>query len=138
MNSSVSDRITTDPASGCWLWTGPLDRDGYGTVYADGKTRRVHRYVYEQLVGPIGARQVLDHLKDDRGPCKHRHCCNPAHLQPVTVEVNAKRVRPWNAEKTHCPQGHPYDQFAVTYACKDGRERRFCRECRRLRDRGQL
>jgi hypothetical protein len=47
----------------------------------------------------------IDHL------CRVRHCVNPAHLEPVTPRVNARRgfgASGRNARKTHCPAGHPY------------------------------
>lgn len=31
----------------CWLWTGPLDPDGYGILKVDGRSRGTHRLVYE-------------------------------------------------------------------------------------------
>jgi len=39
-----------------------------------------------------------------------------------------------NAEKTHCPQGHPYDE-ANTY--RKPRGDRECRICRRERERAR-
>lgn len=32
---------------GCWLWTGPPDKDGYGRFWLAGKTRKAHRVAYE-------------------------------------------------------------------------------------------
>jgi hypothetical protein len=37
--------------------------------------------------------------------------------------------------KTHCPHGHPYDEFNTkTYTRKDGSQGRQCRECHRNRE----
>ena len=69
---------------GCWEWQGALN-DGYGIVGRDGTTRRVHRVVYEALVGPIPNGMDLDHL------CRNRRCCNVLHLEPVTRRENLAR-----------------------------------------------
>lgn len=135
------EHVIIDPQSGCWLWQGATDRDGYGIARVDGQMRRVHRAVYEQQIGPIPTRHVLDHLLADRalapGPCRSRACCNPAHVEPVTVAVNGARVRNWHAAKTHCPQGHPYADHGRVYRCRDGHERRFCMACRQERNRAR-
>jgi hypothetical protein len=65
----------------CWLWLGPLNRHGYG-IYSN---KRTHRIAYELLVGAVPRGLELDHL------CRVRNCCNPAHLEAVTHQVNAKR-----------------------------------------------
>lgn len=114
--------------SGCWLWTGSLDRRGYGqfTVnYADGsrRTLRAHRFVYELLIGQLPAELTLDHL------CRVRHCVNPDHLDPVLHRDNVRRGEAGvnNASKTHCSRGH---EFTPENTHWDGRQRN-CRTCRR-------
>ena len=122
----VDKRGPTD----CWLWTGHLNHGGYGQ-FSTGKARYfgAHRWSYEHFVGPVPAGLDLDHL------CRVRHCVNPDHLEPVTRRENLLRGTRNNymASKTHCPQGHPYDE-ANTY-----RHRlavgRSCRACSRLRTR---
>jgi len=73
------------PETGCWIWCGTQSRNEYGRVYHDGKRRQAHRVVYELLVGAIPQGLVLDHL------CRVRCCCNPAHLEAVTVRENTHR-----------------------------------------------
>jgi hypothetical protein len=79
-----------------WLWVGAINSNGYGR-YAQplapgsrgGGRRRfwtAHRFAYDRLVGPIPVGLVLDHL------CGERLCCYPAHLEPVTVQENSRRV----------------------------------------------
>ena len=41
-----------DKSGECWLWTG-CQVHGYGKFSADGKHRYVHRWAYEQFIGPI-------------------------------------------------------------------------------------
>jgi hypothetical protein len=75
-------------------------------------------------VGPIPRGLVIDHL------CRNTICVNPDHMQVVTVRENTLRGNTFqarNLRKTHCPQGHPYDQ-ANTYL---HRGKRHCRICQR-------
>jgi hypothetical protein len=129
----ITNRIVVDPTSGCWLWQGALTRDGYGVVSIDKKTMLVHRVMYSLHVGDIpvgkdGRSFVIDHMNDDRGPCRHRNCCCPAHLQAVEWSANSKFVKPWNAKKEQCPAGHAYDRTSVD---KKGVTRRHCTVCDR-------
>ncbi|MEU0831252.1 HNH endonuclease signature motif containing protein [Streptomyces sp. NPDC005969] len=114
---------------GCWLWTGSTTQ-GYGYVQWQGARRRVHRVVYELLVGPITEGTELDHL------CRIRHCCNPAHLEAVTRRVNnARGLSPTakNRRKTHCPAGHEYD---IRLERRGGVERR-CSRCEKAKRRAR-
>src|SRR5687768_16109176 len=74
---AMDERLVSDPETGCVHWTGRKDRDGYGLVYIEGRSWRVHRYMYTKLVGPIPQKYVLDHL------CKNRDCCAIDHLEAV-------------------------------------------------------
>lgn len=109
----------------CWRWTGARHPAGYGT-FGD---HLAHRRSYELHVGPIPAGLTLDHL------CRNRWCVNPAHLEAVPLVENVMRGESppaRNARKTHCPQGHPYDE-ANTYWTSNGW--RICRACNRERGR---
>lgn len=83
---SLRERVEAriDRSGDCWVWTGNRS-GGYGQVWARRRMLLVHRYVYEQLVGPISEGLVLDHL------CRNLSCCNPAHLEPVTTAENVRR-----------------------------------------------
>lgn len=70
--------------NGCWVWTGAA-RNGYGAVGVGQRVEYVHRWVYEDMVGPIPQGLVLDHL------CVNRLCANPDHVDPVTDAVNKAR-----------------------------------------------
>ncbi len=113
----------------CWLWTGCRDRGGYGRFTHGGKVVGAHRFAYEMLVGPIPTGLELDHVK--AWGCEHRHCVNPAHLEAVLHVVNVRRGDGGRNErdKTHCPQGHAYDE---TNTCHSG-GKRYCLACSRTR-----
>jgi hypothetical protein len=96
-----------------------------------GKRILSHRFSYEHFVGPIPEDLTLDHL------CGNPECVNPEHLEPVTHKENILRGNGWsgrNIRKTHCPQGHPYDD-TNTYLRPGQQGGRDCRECRRARHR---
>jgi hypothetical protein len=116
-----------DKSGDCWLWTGALDRNGYGKVMYAGSLRKSHRLAYELLVGPIPPDRVIDHV------CRVRRCVNPGHLEPVTQRDNVLRGDTGpaaNLAKTHCVHGHPFtgSNLIVTRRT-DGRVRRACRAC---------
>jgi len=118
------DKIWTMVEVGdCWEWQGYLT-NGYGRVKRGGKTQAVHRYIYEQLVGPVDALLDLDHR------CRNRKCCNPDHLEPVTRAVNLNRGVKHQTTKTHCKYNHPYSvENTLQYA-----GRRHCLTCKHWRD----
>lgn len=106
--------------SGCWEWQGTLYPNGYGRFYDHGNHGvRAHRWAYEAWVGPIPKGLVMDHL------CRNRDCVNPLHLEPVTAKTNTNRGRRYNAEKTHCKNGHEFDEVN-TYKYGNSRQ---CRQC---------
>lgn len=112
----------------CWVWTAGRFDSGYGAFgIGGGKLLRAHRYAYEQVVGPIPAGLVLDHL------CRNHPCVNPAHLEPVTDQENLLRgtgAPARNARKTHCKHGHEFTP-ENTHLDKDGY--RACRACWAIR-----
>ena len=129
---SLMARIDKDAAhgQGCWNWIGSKDVNGYGMARYEGGTRsrRAHRVVYETLVGPVPEGLVLDHL------CRNRGCVNPAHLDPVTQQINTLRgIGPTakNAVKTHCSNGHPYEGENLSMGTKGGMPIRRCKACQR-------
>jgi hypothetical protein len=71
-------RVSPEPNTGCWLWTGAPDKDGYGKFQFHKKTVRAHRFAYEAFVGPLDPDLLLRHR------CDVGACVNPDHLQPGT------------------------------------------------------
>ena len=127
----VLARVDTTDAEACWEWPGARWSCGYGMVYDDGRLAPVHRVTYEHLVGPVPEGLTLDHL------CRNRPCCNPLHLEPVTMAENNRRGDGWagrNARKTHCPRGHAYDEENTRTTPSGWRD---CRACNRERMRAR-
>lgn len=116
-----------DRTDSCWLWTGALQPEGYGR-FAPGDTLRrslAHRWSYEFHVGPIPEGLTIDHL------CRVRACVNPAHLEPVTLEENARRGNR-NVDKPRCIRGHEFTP-ENTYSPPSRPQIRDCKTCRQVR-----
>jgi hypothetical protein len=121
--AALEERFIPEPNSGCWLWIGDAQANGYGRY--NGTV--AHRVTYELLVGPIPTGLTLDHK------CRIRCCVNPAHLEPVTNVENVLRgdsVPAKNRRKTHCEHGHPFDEQNTRWLTqKNGNPGRNCRAC---------
>lgn len=115
---------------GCWFWLGAPDKAGYGRVGFNRKDYYAHRLSYEFAHGEIPEGLEIDHL------CKNTLCVNPEHLEAVSHAENVRRGDGWAgryAQKTHCPQGHPYVyENLEKYWLKRGRRR--CLTCKNARE----
>ena len=117
----------------CIEWEGARTcAGGYGRRWVDGKMKRVHRLAWAEAYGPIPEGLHVLHR------CDNPPCHNVDHL---FLGTNGDNVRDCVAkgrhsngqnQKTHCPQGHTYDE-ANTYYRSDGK--RQCRACNRDRAR---
>lgn len=125
------EKVSQEPMSGCWLWTGAVDR-GYGQFSAHaGQHAKAHRFSYELLRGPIPKGLDLDHL------CRVRCCVNPAHLEPVTRKENLRRsplvparvggiaMGKITSARTHCCNGHEY-KIGTFWSGRGYRECKLC------------
>ena len=120
------DRITVDPDTGCWNWSGSTNKDGYPRMHRG----YAHRILYEHHVGPIPAGFTIDHR------CENTHCVNPAHFEAVTQRTNILRGNgpaARNARKTHCIHGHEFTPENTHTRVSHGRTWRDCRTCARTR-----
>lgn len=74
---------------GCQLWTGSLNKAGYGLFTLGGKQFLAHRIAWTLAKGPIPPALDIDHM------CCTRACVNVEHLEPVAPSENTRRqVRP--------------------------------------------
>lgn len=119
----------------CWPWTG-TESEGYGHVASEpGHAQtRAHVVAWRLTYGrPVPVGKHLDHTCHTADPacpagaeCLHRRCCNPAHLEPVTVGENNRRSWQRKLDGATCGKGHTRD--------RDGQGR--CLDCRNDWERG--
>ena len=129
----IMSRVSPEPTSGCWLWTGSAVNKGYGRIrLSDGRSYSAHRLIYEVLRGvTVPLAMVVDHL------CRNPGCVNPDHMEPVTNKENILRgesVSARSAKVTHCPRGHELADGNIRYM-GPSRTHRTCRICARDRKR---
>lgn len=111
----------------CWLWKASTKARGYGRLLFDGKGLPAHRAAYLLFVGPPPDDLVADHL------CRNRACVNPWHIEFVSPRTNCIRgisSPAMNARKTHCKNGHPFDENNTNARSPNVRR---CRACNRDR-----
>lgn len=134
---NASDRffakVKPDP-SGCLIWTGALDSNGYGRFQdIGGRNVPAHRWLLERVFGR-NENLVADHL------CRNPSCVRPTHLEFVTASINIlrgvgpARNRERAASRTHCSREHPLSGENL-YVFVDGRgkKQRRCLTCQRER-----
>jgi len=126
----------------CWPWTAAvMKKTGYGVFHPrKPETKLAHRVAYESQHGAIPDGMYVDHACHNGkgcppGPCPHRKCCNPAHLEAVTNAENVNRSHNSNIQKTHCPRGHAYTPENTRLQIKASTTSRKCITCERERDR---
>ena len=130
MEQSPERLLLADAAadlSDCIFWEGLIHSDGYGVLWPNRKTHfQAHRITYEREHGPLPEGMIVHHV------CENKLCVNVEHLQAMTVREHSILHRTqehgasfWRS-KTHCPQGHPYDE-QNTYQARRGRVCRICR-----------
>lgn len=72
----------------CWEWQGRVSpQTGYGKKQFHSRTLLAHRWMWEQLFGPIPKGAVINHL------CRNRACVNPHHLEVVSQAQNCRHGR---------------------------------------------
>ena len=116
----------------CWVWTAAHNRQGYGVINIAGDTKLAHRVIWEEEYGSVSDGKQVNHH------CDNPPCIRLSHLYAGTHQDNMRDMVQRNTGrketnprslKTHCPQGHPYnEENTYLYAGTRG-----CRVCSRVR-----
>jgi hypothetical protein len=140
INERFDSKWKLDEVTGCHVWTRKPDPYGYGVfgIKVDGRWRRVRasRWSLERALGrPIAPGLSALHR------CDNPPCVNPDHLyegdqlRNITDAVERGRMRPWNAGKGVCINGHEFTPENTMVWQGGGRKvpMRKCRICHRAR-----
>lgn len=90
----------------CWLWTGFVERSGYGRVWWNGKQDLAHRVIYRFVKGEIPDDLVVMHS------CDNPTCVNPEHLSLGTHLDN--RLDCIQKKRTNLPAGQAHHKSLVS------------------------
>lgn len=72
--ADVFAKVSIDPITGCGIWSGVHDKDGYPLIKWSGKTVRVTRLIWTLKYGQIPAGLQVLHS------CDNSKCPNDAHF----------------------------------------------------------
>lgn len=120
---TVLQRIIVNQTTGCHMWIGPKNWNGYGQVRFNNRWSMVHRVIWEHYRGPIPEDLQIDHM------CAVRGCCNVDHLRAVSARENClantcNSIGAQNSRKTECPTcGGPFSFWPNGH--------RYCKPCLR-------
>lgn len=106
----------------CWLWMG-CKSHGYGRFRVAGRTVFAHRWAFEQAYGVIPKGIDVLHLCDTPACVRHDHLYLGTDSENMLDAVAAGTHN--ETRKTHCPQGHPYDEENTRLY----QGRRHCKRC---------
>lgn len=96
MHDKYANSCTIDPVTGCWLYQGSLNTDGYAQIYTkkNGDLNRTGRSAQTAFLLHVVA-FVAANGRDPTGQvshiCDRRHCFNPDHCLDETPQVNNSR-----------------------------------------------
>ena len=79
-----ASRVVEVLPSGCHIWMGGVNDQGYGLIRHGSRHKRAHRVAWEMAKGPIPDGMVILHR------CDVPSCVNPDHLSIGTQAENLK------------------------------------------------
>ena len=119
----------------CWPWTGYSgDHRGYGRFWDTELKCRVgaHRIAWSFVNGEIPDGMHICHV------CDNPPCCNPSHLFSGSAKDNSddsvRKKRHFQLKKTHCLNGHEFDEKNTYIRKTKWGTGRSCNACRKIRE----
>ena len=131
----ISSCVIPEPNTGCILWTGNVDKNGYGKIYAFRKYWRAHRLIYYFKYGPILKDSLVCHK------CDTPSCVNIEHLFLGSFKENmqdkvlkGRLVNQWTRGNT-CKRGHSFNEQTTGFKKSTSTKNmvRYCKLCSNLR-----
>lgn len=114
LKDRLLEKMIPEPNTGCWLWTGATNSQGYGQIRVDGVCHTASRVSFECFNGQLAPGMEPDHI------CRVRSCINPGHMEAVTHAENRGR-----ALKEFCRNGHDLRITRIILPAGSG-----CKVCR--------
>lgn len=110
----LKHRSVRDARTGCVLWTGTRNSDGYGHLTVRNRTLFAHRAAWSAAHGPIPDGMVVCHR------CDVRCCINPEHLFLGTHRQNmADRAAKLRQRKPRRAPEPPADLLRIIWGDKE-------------------
>jgi hypothetical protein len=131
LRDRFSNNTVHEPISGCLLWVGHTNTNGYGVLRINGRRVYAHRLAY-----------ALEHGRIPDGELVLHHCDNPACVNAAMGHLFAgshadnthdmvAKGRHKSQKRTHCVRGHAFDAANTVL---DKRGNRRCSACWADRD----
>jgi len=120
----------SEPNTGCMLWLGLANKNGYGKIGFKYKSWTAHRLSFHLFKQNLKHGDLICHK------CDTPACINPDHLfigTPLTNmqdKVSKGRLKNQNMAKTHCKHGHEFNAENTKYSITNiGNQKRICVTC---------
>lgn len=129
-----ADKYEVVTETGCWLWTGSTDQNGYGRIGGYDKHGKYRALIATRVSLELAGVEIPDGL-DACHKCDTPACVNPSHLFAGTAKQNAQdMVAKGRAtqgghcrDRTHCENGH--ELVGENLMQRSDRCGRKCRQC---------
>lgn len=123
------EQVQMEPNTGCWIWMGYVNNQGYGKFSNDGKEMQAHNYIWEVYNKKEINPDLVRHHK-----CENILCVNFEHIKEITPKEHTATMKNFMKNKTHCKNGHKFteDNTILWTDIKTNRTNRRCKECHRI------